>query len=692
MERLVRTFAFVRSPTPADLTAAHVLLSQPTTEIRKSQAIWLRALVLFAGLLSSNHACANGWGVFSSELRQAESELESAKAELNRLGPVVLRQTSPHVGGQSQMRATPPPQAPWIQIDLGSEQAFDQILLVPAIIGSANEGLEPYAFPQQFRIDTSNSEDFETFQLLYHSAEHDLDTNSPLPVVIETPGANARYLRVTVTQLANVTGRWTFALSEIIVLQGDRNIALGASPQMIDSTRLAPVWHESYLVDGLTPLGPPIMPPHSADELPTYDGVFFQSDNAGDEVWFQIDLEEKLTFDELRLFPVHARQGADYPGYAFPLRFRIEASDSESFDNPRVLFRTQANYENPGNNPVTIPVADASARFVRFISERGSLGNSNKVGLAESEVLRRGVNLAASKPLTAKHWRGDRALSLLVDGESSYGKILPLSEWFKRWKRIRESRQRIQSTEQSIEQLTAVAKQRAGRTAIVLGTLAAAGLLSFVWIQRRRRSHQRADFRMRLAQDLHDEIGSNLAAIARIGEVGEAIDNNAETQEDWRSVRELAGECTESIRETLWLLGGPNRNEDCLADQLHAIANRMLPGLDVQWEVDPQFREFSPNEATQRELVMTFKAMLANIARSANATIVAISASPQVNGWRLRVEDNGDGFDADQWANRMEVRGMGLDGMTKRIKKLGGSLTIDSKPGQGSRLTIEIAS
>ncbi|MEP4681711.1 MAG: ATP-binding protein, partial [Rhodopirellula bahusiensis] len=72
--------------------------------------------------------------------------------------------------------------------------------------------------------------------------------------------------------------------------------------------------------------------------------------------------------------------------------------------------------------------------------------------------------------------------------------------------------------------------------------------------------------------------------------------------------------------------------------------------------------------------------------------IVAISASPQVNGWRLRVEDNGDGFDADQWANRMEVRGMGLDGMTKRIKKLGGSLTIDSKPGQGSRLTIEIAS
>ncbi|MBB3206764.1 signal transduction histidine kinase [Rhodopirellula rubra] len=646
-------------------------------------------------LLFMSTARADGWGMFSNELRDTQAHLRELTRQYEQLGPLQLRQTVPQAGAQLHMGATPPPQAPWIQLDLGRAESFERIVIVPAIVGLVSDAIESYAFPQRFRIDGSMTETFDSFQLLYDSASSGsgagkLNPISPFPVVIDTPMVRARYLRVTVTELAQVANRWTYALSEVMVIRGDRNIALNAAVTMNGATSLAPVWSPRYLVDGRTPLGTPIEATQSSDELPEFDGVFFNSDQPDEEVWFQIDLGSIRSFDAIRLFPVHARQGADYPGYAFPKRFRIETSDSESFEESTTWYQTQRDFDSPGNNPVTLQMPESQFRFVRFVSERGSLLATNKVGFSEVQVLRESENLALNRPITAVHWRSDRPLSLLVDGEASYGKISSLQEWFDRWKAARNLQQEMESTEQHINRFSTIARRRASWTGVGVMNIGAITLLAIGWQQRRRRSRQRAEFRMRLAQDLHDEIGSNLAAISRIGEVGEAVGDSDELKEDFRSIRELAGECTESMHETLWLLGGPKRRGESLSSQLQSIARRMLPGMNLQWAFDPAFVEFCPGENAEREIVLIFKAMIANIARSANATRVDIAAIEYEQGWRISVEDNGDGFDAFAWESRMEPRGMGLHNMKNRIKKLGGSLQINSQPGQGARLTIEI--
>lgn len=660
------------------------------------EATWLatmRRVVVVIGYLAiataTNDANADGWSLFSGQLRRAETQLLSETQELDSMGRVILRNTTPQVGAQSQMKPTPPPQPLWLQIDLGEVQSFDRIVIVPTIIGTASELLKPYAFPKRFRIDASNSKEFDTFQLIYESDRHWLETDSPLPVVIQTPNVNARFLRLTVTELANVTGRWTFSLSEIMVLDGNRNLALQAKPEMIDTINLAPVWDERYLVDGLTPLGPPIIPPSTVDQLPEFDGVFFQTTDGDAETWFEIDFGQARSFDELRLFPVHARQGADYPGYAFPSEFRIELYSGEG-DDPRVIFQTTEPFPNPGSNPVFLSTGDVEARRIRFVCEQASLKSINKMGLSEFQVLDNGRNIALNQTLSGQHWRDDRPLELLIDNDSSYGKILTLTEWADRWERLRHLRRAIRSSEDKISSLTTTAKQRAAIWTGAATLLIGIAVLGSVWLNRIRSQRHHAEFRMQLAQDLHDEIGSNLAAIARIGEVGEAIDPNAETQEDWRSVRELASECTESIRETLWLLGGPDRMPDAFAEQLRCIAQRMLPGMRVEWIIDPEFDTYHPNEHVKREWVMAFKAILANVAQCSRATEVNVTARPEGRGWKFSIEDNGQGFDATRWRERMPRRGMGLDGMSKRIQQLGGSVEVESKPNHGSRVTIHI--
>lgn len=650
-------------------------------------------LFILPVLARQSAAQGDGWGMLSGELREVRELLKDREQRYAALGPYQLRQTVAQAGGQMNMKNAPPPQAPWVQLDLGKVQQFNYIMIVPAIIGEAKEAFEPYAFPRRLRVDVSDSVDFDAFDLLYDSAVENLDAQNPLPLVIATPGTRSRYVRITVTELAEVTGRRTFALSEVMVVRGDRNVALDSDVSMTDSAELPPVWRRSFLVDGNTPLGPPLVPAGSSQQLPNADGVFLMTEEASDEPWFQIDLEQAATFDAVRLFSVHARLGADFPGYAFPRRFRIEASDDLLFEKSNVLFQTEDDFENPGSNPATIQFdKSVSARYVRVVSERGARATPTKIGFAEVQVLHESVNLAADKPVTALHWKEDRPLSILVDGDASYGKIDTLSDWADRWKSARSLRKEILLAEMDAARLVSVAQRRAMWMCAGLLFVAVGGLVAFSRKRRRLHTHRQAAFRMQLAQDLHDEIGSNLAAIARIGEVGEAIVKDEELKEDWQSVRELAGECTDSIQETLWLLGGPKRHGECLGEQLRSIATRMLPDLEIRWKTESEFHELRLGDEPEREIVLVFKAVLANIAKNSNATRVQISAQKENGRWLLCVEDNGDGFDAAEWENGMDAKGMGLESMRQRMHRLGGTVAVESEKGHGVRVMIALPS
>ena len=75
---------------------------------------------------------------------------------------------------------------------------------------------------------------------------------------------------------------------------------------------------------------------------------------------------------------------------------------------------------------------------------------------------------------------------------------------------------------------------------------------------------------------------------------------------------------------------------------------------------------------------------LNNCARHAQASAVQVAVRSESNQIMLSVQDDGSGFDT------VRVRGMGLLGMEERVRHLGGTFEIDSRPGRGTRLLVSL--
>ena len=77
---------------------------------------------------------------------------------------------------------------------------------------------------------------------------------------------------------------------------------------------------------------------------------------------------------------------------------------------------------------------------------------------------------------------------------------------------------------------------------------------------------------------------------------------------------------------------------------------------------------------------------LTNVARHSDASRVSVFVGGERGRLRVVVEDNGVGFDPEA-----PTRRLGLMGIRERVTILGGTVTIDSSPGQGTAVTVEIA-
>jgi signal transduction histidine kinase len=108
-------------------------------------------------------------------------------------------------------------------------------------------------------------------------------------------------------------------------------------------------------------------------------------------------------------------------------------------------------------------------------------------------------------------------------------------------------------------------------------------------------------------------------------------------------------------------------------------------GIDVQLEVQlPEVRLAPEVETT---LYRTVQEGLTNVARHSGARKVSILIVRRESSVTALVEDDGQGFALDELAGS---KGMGLDGMRERIELLEGRLDVESAPGSGTTLVVEV--
>lgn len=617
---------------------------------------------------------------FSRDLRVAQSQMEQDRAALAALGEIVVGNTVPQFGYQHVQVTTTPPEAPWLQLDLGESLAMDTIALVPALVDFQPIERGAYGFPRRFRIDVSDDPAFGKFTPLLVHADEDFPPPGAAPVVISNVLTKARYLRVTVTRLAEANGTYFFALGEIMILQGWRNIALRCHVTAANSVNIAPRWNSSFVVDGLSPLGPPIHP----GNLPEYDALFATKPSVEKEAWMALDFGSVQSIDEVRLHPLHARQGADVPGFRFPKKFRLEVADQADFSDARKIPESLlGEITNPGNNALVVPIRNQRGRSLRIVLEMPDTPQALDFALAEMDVYSGGKNIArAAKVSTSNDPRG-RPLELLNDGFTSYGRILELPDWLAEWVERARLQRNIADQQTRISALQNEAQNR-GLIVLLVGVLAiVCALLLMAWRWRRRKAQESEAFRQRLARDLHDEIGSNLAGIAVLSET--AAQEPTQSAEDWMEINRIAHETSDAMREVLWLVGARQESGIDLLHHLKLSANRLLAGMEIEWSAYPDALPIQFSADARRQIFLFYKEALTNISRHARATRVTLALTLTNAALELLISDNGIGFDST-----ITQRGMGLKNMHDRANELHATLQLHSGAGSGTQWQLSV--
>jgi hypothetical protein len=169
-------------------------------------------------------------------------------------------------------------------------------------------------------------------------------------------------------------------------------------------------------------------PTEGASPTNGYHSAIEQTPNR--EKWVQLDFGSAVSIDQLRLIPSRPTDFPDTPGFGFPVRFRVECASEPTFQKATVLLdQTQADFKNPGANPLEIPLQGTIARYVRITATQLWKRTGDYVfALAEVQAFSNKRNVARTATITALDSieQGRWSIRYLNDGADSrrvYGQV-----------------------------------------------------------------------------------------------------------------------------------------------------------------------------------------------------------------------------------------------------------------------------
>jgi hypothetical protein len=189
---------------------------------------------------------------FQSDLLQASNgQLATIAAQIDVLNNQSPRQPNRAEFGYHSQIATDPTSAKWIQFDFGAPNTIRDLFLV-GCYDDFNQIGAGFGFPVRFTITASNDPGFVSdVQVIASETATDFPNPGIAPVHFSAEQVNARYLRITATQLALRQNDFIFALAEVVVLNDlGENIAPRATLTALDSIEAPPRWQQSNIVDG----------------------------------------------------------------------------------------------------------------------------------------------------------------------------------------------------------------------------------------------------------------------------------------------------------------------------------------------------------------------------------------------------------------------------------------------------------
>ncbi len=203
--------------------------------------------------------------------------------------------------------------------------------------------------------------------------------------------------------------------------------------------------------------------------------------------------------------------------------------------------------------------------------------------------------------------------------------------------------------------------------------------------------HAQEEERRTIARELHDEVGQALTAIKMDLALAERnLEAPAKARTPLEEARSIAERVVQAVRDLSQLLHPAMLDDLGLPDTL----NWYLRGFSKRTGIRAELIQDRMTERLAQEAeVCAYRIVqeaLTNVAKHAQASRCRVYLQRLPYTLLITVEDDGKGFDPRRLEAGDTQRGLGLVGIQERASGLGGTFRLESNPGKGARLSVEL--
>ncbi|MBL7941838.1 MAG: tetratricopeptide repeat protein [Flavobacteriales bacterium] len=253
-----------------------------------------------------------------------------------------------------------------------------------------------------------------------------------------------------------------------------------------------------------------------------------------------------------------------------------------------------------------------------------------------------------------------------------------------------EKRQReiaLLNAEKELDEIRASRQRLYTRLSIAGGCLLILlGLMLFNRI--RTRQHIRElELRNKIANDLHDEVGSSLSSIRMLSEISMGTTDVVAARPLLEKISANSRDTVESISDIVWSINPRNDGRESMAQRMHQFLESacLAKGIKIEFE-DHVLSQLRMDMRQRRNIYLVFKEAVNNAAKYASPEKITIRLESDGKNFSMLIRDNGTGFDPETASES----GNGLRSMRARASELGGQIDIESFPDNGTSIHLLI--
>ncbi len=196
--------------------------------------------------------------------------------------------------------------------------------------------------------------------------------------------------------------------------------------------------------------------------------------------------------------------------------------------------------------------------------------------------------------------------------------------------------------------------------------------------------------RIRISQDLHDEVSASITGIvyflrAIISNIGDSM--TPKIQKLLSLINENAINVQESISDIIWSTNPENDKWDIILPRLRHYASNICESKGIEYSINIPSVLTSPSSEMEmrHDFWLIFKEVVLNSIKHSGCKRIEINLTENHKNLLLHISDNGKGFEC----NKVK-EGNGIKNIYSRVDKLKGNLTLITKPGEGTCWEITI--